>query len=334
MTTPLCAGVPGRSVTTHGSTNPIDRMLGALRAVFVLPLLLAACSGSSDDLSDSGHRPSEPDRPLVIGAIPDQDTDRLQEIYGATAEYLSAELDLPVEFKPVTDYTAAVSQFRTGDLDLVWFGGLTGVQARNQTPGALPLVQRDIDDDFRSVFIASAGSGLAPIEDIAGLQALAGVTFTFGSQSSTSGYLMPASFLLQAGIDPTTGFAALPGFSGSHDQTIDLVESGSYSAGVLNEQVWVSRVEAGSVDTSRVHLLWRSPAYADYHWMLGPSAIEDFGDGFPQDVAQAFLDISPDQPAEARLLELFGAESFIPTAAEDYGEIEEVGRQLGLVHDR
>ena len=318
MTPRSRAGVPGAPRTTR-----TRRTTRALVLTAVAALVLSAC-GSTGSARDA-------DRPLVLGAIPDQDTDRLQEVYGTTASYLSQELGLEVEYRPVTDYAAAVSQFRTGDLDLVWFGGLTGVQARLQTPGARPLVQRDIDDDFHSVFIAGTGSGLAPVQDAQGLAELAGTTFTFGSESSTSGYLMPASFLLEAGVDPETDLDGLPGFSGSHDKTIDLVESGSYAAGALNEQVWESRLAAGDVDTAAVQVIWRSPAFADYHWLLGPSAVEDLGEDLPQRVSAAFTGLSRDDPEQAALLDLFGAGSFEPTTAQAYADVEETGRRLGLV---
>lgn len=67
---------------------------------------------------------------LIISAIPDQDPEKLQRLYGTVASYLSKELGVPVEYKAVTDYTASVTGFKVGDLDLVWYGGLTGVQSR------------------------------------------------------------------------------------------------------------------------------------------------------------------------------------------------------------
>jgi phosphonate transport system substrate-binding protein len=134
------------------------------------------------------------DKPFTIGAIPDQDPEKLQRLYSKLADYLKAELGVPVVFKPVTDYTAAVTAFRVGDLDMVWFGGLTGVQARLQVPGAQAIAQRNIDAQFHSVFIANKNSGITPIQDLKELALLKGHTFTFGSESSTSGRLMPQYF--------------------------------------------------------------------------------------------------------------------------------------------
>ncbi|MGY2067988.1 putative selenate ABC transporter substrate-binding protein [Blastococcus sp. SYSU DS0619] len=280
---------------------------------------LAGCGSAPETATAS--------RPLRIGAIPDQDPEVLQRLHGTVADSLAAALDLDVEYVPVTDYAAAVSLFRTGDLDLVWFGGLTGVQARLQTPGAVPIAQRDIDEDFHSVFVVNAGTGLLPSEDLAPLGDL---RFTYGSETSTSGRLMPAYFLREAGVDPE-GFPGGPGFSGSHDATLSLVASGSYQAGVLNEQVYEARAATGEIDPAVVRYA-RTPAYHDYHWLLGPRAVQRFGDDLPDRLTEYFTGLSAQEPQDAEVLELFGAGAFVPTEAANYDRIEQIGRDLGLVN--
>ena len=117
---------------------------------------------------------AEAQQVLRIGAIPDQNPEKLNRLYGLVADELSQQLGVKVSYVPVTDYAAAVSAFRTGSLDLVWFGGLTGVQASLQKPGAQMLAQRDIDAQFYTVFIANARSGIKPIQNQKGLVALKG----------------------------------------------------------------------------------------------------------------------------------------------------------------
>ncbi len=263
-------------------------------------------------------------RPLVISAIPDQDPEKLQRLYGKVADYLSQELGVPVEYKPVTDYTASVTAFKVGDLDLVWYGGLTGVQARLQVPGAQAIAQRDIDAQFHSVFIANTAAGINALAD------LKGHTFTFGSETSTSGRLMPQYFLQQAGIN-LSDFKGQPGFSGSHDKTIDLVTAGSFDAGALNEQVWKSRLNEGKVDTSKVTVIATSPAFHDYHWLLHPDALTRYGSDFANKIQSAFFKLDPNVPEQKDILDLFGARTFIPTENTNYQQIETVGREIGLV---
>lgn len=288
-----------------------------------LALILAACGGVTGSNSPEAE-------PFVISAIPDQDPQKLQRMYGLLTDYLEEELDMPVEYRPVTDYAASVTAFRVGDTDMVWFGGLTGVQARLQVEDAQAIAQRNIDAEFHSVFIANREAGIEPFEDLQGLTALKGHTFTFGSDSSTSGRLMPQSFLSQAGVS-LEDFEGEVGFSGSHDATIDLVEAGTYQAGALNEQVWESRVAAGEVDLERVVLLWRTPAYFDYHWVIGPEVEDRYGEGFIEEVQQAFFNLRPSNPEHAEILDLFGAGGFIPTENANYAQIEAVARELGKI---
>jgi len=313
-----------RAVRSGGSAHTALSRRGFLAGTAATAAAVLAACGRTSPVSSSGGSSSSSSGggSLRIGAIPDQDPEVLQRLYGTVADSMSAALDLEVSYQPVTDYGAAVSLFRTGDLDLVWFGGLTGVQARLQTPGAEPIAQRDIDEDFHSVFVVNAGTGLAPSDD---LTPLAPLRFTYGSETSTSGRLMPAYFLDEQGVDPQ-GFPGGPGFSGSHDATLALVASGSYQAGVLNEQVWTSRTTEGTVDPAVVEYA-RTPAYHDYHWLLGPQAGERLGD----DLGDRLLEYLTGLPADDEVLELFGAGSFVATEAANYDQIEEIGRQLGLI---
>lgn len=268
---------------------------------------------------------------LTVGAIPDQDPEKLQRLYGILSEYLSEELGVPVTYSPVTDYAAAVTAFRVGDLDLVWFGALTGVQARLQVPNAEAIAQRDIDAEFHSIFIASTASDIAPITDPAELAKLKDKTITFGSESSTSGRLMPQYFLEESGVK-LSEFDREPGFSGSHDATIKLVEAGTYDVGAINEQVWLDRLAAGAVDESKVQAIWQTPAYYNYHWVVNSEAInEKFGEDFTQEIQNALLNLDKNDPDQAAILDLFGADKFIETENENYAQIEAVGREIGKI---
>lgn len=306
-------------------TRPGTRRRALLLPALALVLaLLAACGGTS------GSDPASSAPTLRISSIPDQDQDKLAARDGAMAEYLGSKLGVKAEYVPVTDYSASVTLFRTGDLDLVFYGGLTGVQARLQTPDSTLIAQRDIDDDFRSVFIASIASGVQPFSDVAGLSALKGKRVTFGSESSTSGRLMPEYFLRQARV-ASRDLAGEIGFSGSHDATINLVTSGTYEVGALNSQVWESRMKEGRVEESKVRLVFTSPPYHDYHWIAGPSLDQRLGGGTADRVKAAMLELSTNDPAQKALLEQYGAQSFIPTTPENYGQIEEIARELGLL---
>ena len=268
---------------------------------------------------------------LLIGAIPDQNPERLNRLYGLLSAELKKELEVNVKYIPVTNYPAAVSAFRTRSLDLVWFGGLTGVQARLQRPGAKVIAQRDIDAKFRSVFIASIKSNIPVIKSQSGLKILKGKRFTFGSESSTSGRLMPQYFLQQSGVKTTDFKGGRPGFSGSHDATLMLVQSGSYEVGALNKQVFEERVRRNKVDNSKVQVIWETPTYADYHWLAQPDLDNRFGKGFTKKLKRTLLELNRESKYQAKILDLFGAKKFISANESQYIKIEKIGRHLGKI---
>ena len=300
------------------------------RAVLVASLLTGITIAAA--MTSCGSGPTGTESPVLhIGAIPDQNPEKLNRLYSSLSDELSDQLKVAVQYVPVSNYPAAVSAFRTGSLDLVWFGGLTGVQARLQTPGAQVLAQRDIDAKFTSVFIANGASGLRPFSSRDQIINLKGRRLSFGSESSTSGRLMPQYFMSQNGVETEDLAGGAPGFSGSHDATIAVVQSGAYEVGALNEQVWRSNVEDGRVDPNKVSVIWRTPAYVDYHWVARPDLDERFGNGFTNKVQSALLKISPTTPRGETILELFGAAKFILAQNSDYDKIEAVGRQLGKI---
>ncbi|WP_208614725.1 putative selenate ABC transporter substrate-binding protein [Streptomyces regalis] len=283
-------------------------------------LLLGAC----------GTGAASEKRQLGISAIPDQDPELLNRLYPAVAERFADATGLKVAYRPVTDYTAVVRAFEIGDIHLAWMGGLTGVQARARVAGATAVAQRDIDAEFHSLFIAHKDSGLRPFEKVDGLRGLAGHTFTFGSETSTSGRLMPQYFMRQAGLEQGE-LRGKPGFSGSHDATIELVAGGSFEAGAVNKQVWDATVAAKEVDLSKAVVLWRTPGYADYHWLARPDLDKTFGDGTRKKVLDLLLGLDGRNAEDAELLKLFGAKSFVPTRNSAYDRIEDVARDLGLL---
>lgn len=295
-----------------GASKIEKRRLTATAAL--IALALAGCGG--------GQTTGPPT--LVIAGIPDQDVSVLEERFDGVADSLEERLGIPVEYRPATDYAAVVTAFRTGDVSLGWFGGLTGVQARLAVPGARAVAQRPIDAEFRSVFVVARGVEAETLAD------LAGTTLTFGSESSTSGHLMPRFFLLQAGVDPDGDLDGDPGYSGSHDTTWKLVESGAFDAGALNAAVWDRAVANGDVDTTAVRELARTDPYYDYHWVVRPDLDGVYGQGTTEALIDALLGMG-DGPEDQRVLELFGTDRFVPTENDNYAAIETVARSLGLI---
>jgi len=255
-----------------------------------------------------------------VTAIPDESPTELARKAVPLVKYLETQLGVKVEFTPVTDYAAAVEVLVNKKVDLAWFGGFTFVQASQRSGGKiLPLVQREEDTRFRSVFITTDPS-------IKSLADLKGKDVSFGSQSSTSGHLMPRSFVLQAGLNPDTDFRRVA-FSGAHDATIAAVAAGKVQAGALNISVWERFVAEKKVDTELVKVFYTTPPFFDYNWSVHadmPAAQRD-------KLRSAFLALSRDDAAGREILELQRATKFVPTQADNYKGIEAAARSAGLL---
>jgi phosphate/phosphite/phosphonate ABC transporter binding protein len=205
---------------------------------------------SRRDPSDAEGR-----RTLRVTGIPDENPTELARKYDPMVEYLEARLGTRVEYVPVTDYGAAVQALAAGKVDFAWLGGFTHVQARVMA-GAIPLCMRDIDREFKTVFIANRASGIASPTD------LEDKTFAFGAKSSTSGHLMARHFLVtRFHMDPEKDLQGNPVYSGAHDATVKLVESGKVQAGALNIEVWDRMVRDKQVDTTAVAVIARSSTW-------------------------------------------------------------------------
>jgi len=255
-----------------------------------------------------------------VTAIPDESPTELARKAAPLMKYLESKLGVKVEYTPVTDYAAAVETLVNRKVDLAWFGGFTFVQAHVRSGGkVLPLVQREEDTRFRSVFITTDPA----IKTLADLK---GKDLSFGSPSSTSGHLMPRSFLLQAGLNPDKDFKRVA-FSGAHDATIAAVAAGKVQAGALNISVWEKFVADGKVDPTKVRVFFTTPPYYDYNWTVHA----DMPAALREKLTQALLALSRDSAEGKEILELQRATKFVPAQVGQYKGIEAAARSAGLL---
>lgn len=256
-----------------------------------------------------------------VTTIPEEAASEQLRKFGPLVKYLEKALGTKVDFVPVTDYPAAVEALVNKQVDLVWFGGFTFVQAKLRSGDkVIPIAQREEDTQFRSVFITQKGSGITQLTDLKGKQV------SFGSASSTSGHLMPRSFLLQAGLEPERDFKRVA-FSGAHDATIASVVSGRVDAAALDITVWRKFVAENKVDTSKVDVFYTTPPYFNYNW----SVHADMPAAQRERVARALMSLSADNPEGKEILGLARATRFVPTQADNYKGLEAAGRSAGLI---
>jgi phosphonate transport system substrate-binding protein len=256
-----------------------------------------------------------------VTTIPEEAATEQMRKFTPLASYLEKQLGVKVEFTPVSDYPAAVEALVNKKVDLAWLGGFTYVQANIRAGGKIvPLAQREEDTKFQSVFISKTDSGIKSLADMKGKQ------ISFGSQSSTSGHLMPRSFLLAANINPEKDFARIA-YSGAHDATIASVVSGKVDAAALDITVWKKFVNENRVDTKAVDVFFTTPGYFNYNWSVHadmPQAMQD-------KIKAALLALSPSVPEQAEILKLNRATRYLETKPENYKGLETAAKSAGLL---
>ena len=281
----------------------------SLFAVILMPFVFTLATGAAE---------------LTFTAIPDQDTARLEQRFNKIADYLAKELELKVTYIPVKSYAASVEAFKNSQVQLAWFGGLSGVEARQAVPGSQAIAQGAEDEHFVTYFIVNSATGLKPGSDFPGR--IAGLTFTFGSKGSTSGRLMPEYYIRKHFKKPPREVFKRVGFSGDHTKTIELVQAGSYQVGAVNFKVWENEMKAGRIDSQKISVIWQTPEYPDYNWTIRGDADKTFGAGFSKKVQTALVAMKdPD------LLASFPRSAFIPADNTMYQPILDVGTDIGIL---
>lgn len=284
--------------------------MGSIRAVFLLFIIFIQGNVYAKD--------------FVFTAIPDQDETKLQQRFDKIANYLSGRLGVNVKYIPVKSYAAAVTAFRNNQVQLAWFGGLSGVKARDLVEGSRALAQGIEDKQFVTYFIANKSTGLQRSNKFP--DGLKNKTFTFGSKGSTSGRLMPEYYVRKNFSETPKDVFSRVGFSGDHSRTIVLVQSGAYEAGAVNYKVWDSALKLGKIDTDKVSVIWQTPAYPDYQWSVRGDVDKNWGENFTDKIQQALLDMKSPE-----LLNSFPRSGFIPASNSDYDPIRNVAKQIGLI---
>ena len=259
---------------------------------------------------------------LRVTTIPEEAATEQVRKFGPITKYLERTVGMKIEFVPVNDYPAAVEALVNKQVELVWFGGFTHVQAQIRSGGKIiAIAQREEDDNkFRSVFITQKDSGITKLSDLKGKE------FSFGSQSSTSGHFMPRFNLLKAGVDPDKDFKRVA-YSGAHDATIASVVSGRVAAASLDITVWRKFVSEKKVDTNKVDVFFTTPPFFNYNW----SVHADMPVALREKISKALLALDMNTPEGKEILTLNRASRYVATKNENYKQFEEAGRMMGLI---
>lgn len=264
--------------------------------------------------------PSMAQQPVLrVGMIPDVNPTKLIRDSRPLVTYLEKKTGAKVELTVPTNYAAVVEALANNQLDFAYLGGFTFVQAHKRS-GVVPLVQRETDQRFHSLFITQTASDLKKLQDIKGK------TFAFGDVNSTSGHLMPSYFMRKHGIDPKKDLKEVL-YTGGHDATALAVANGKVAAGAMDETVFQKLMDKGTITKEQVRVFYTTPPFFDYVWV----ARKGLDPKLQQKLANAYLSLSERRAEDKALLELLRGKKFVRAKAKDYDVLEQAARDAGLL---
>lgn len=275
----------------------------------LLVLFAVGCNGGRTGGSEST---------LHIALIPSTDPGKIVRESQPLVKYLEKETGSRVELVVPTNYAAVVEAIANDRVDIAYLGGFTFAQASRRA-GVRPLVQRERDRNFHSVFITQPRSGISSLDD------LKGHTFAFGDVNSTSGHLMPAYYMRAASVDPGVLTKAL--YTGGHDATALAVANGKVDAGAMDELVFANMMKSGKITVDQVKVFYTTPAFFDYVWAARKGLDPKLSEGF----AAAFLKLDASNPESKVLLDLLNATKYVRAEDSSYDKLRQAAREEGLL---
>lgn len=287
----------------------IKRTTARTLPVLALVMLLAVVA-AGNAIAASG--------PLRVGMVPDAGATQVSiEQKAPLKDYLEKQLGRPVELVIPTSYNATVEGLGNGSLDVAYLGGLTYAKA-HQRYNVIPLVQREVDQQFHSLLITRKRTG------IDSLKSLKGKSFCFGDINSTSGHLFPYLAMKKAGISVDKDLKSSR-FTGSHTATAQAVAAGVCDAGSLDETVYKSMVTDGKIPGDKMRVFYTTPAFADYVWV----ARRDLPSALQKKFSAALLRLQPGR--DNRILGILRGKHFVHANDAEYDLVRQVARELGLM---
>lgn len=271
-----------------------------------LAFALAACNKAA------------PEQTLRASMIPTTDPAKATREMQPLSDYLSRRTGAKVQMTVPTNYAAVVEALVNDQVDLAHLGGFTYVQASKRA-GVRPLVQRERDRAFHSLFVTQPSSKIRSLAD------LKAHTFAFGDVNSTSGHLMPEYFMREAKVDPEVISKAL--YTGGHDATLLAVANGKVDAGAMDEAVFQRMTSSGKIDPAKVRVFYTTPPFLDYIWV----ARKGLDPKLAQAVADAFLALDPADPAQKQILDALAASKYVVAHDADYDKLRQAATQAGLL---
>ena len=250
--------------------NRISAMV--LVSSLTVMMTLAGCGASGASAgqaqaaeADQSERSDWPEEITVV-QMPNENNPNSGQRHEEFRAAMEEALGIKVNEMEGTEYSVGIEGMASGNIDVMLVSPMSYYQAKERA-GAELLVSTPMAEDYYTAFIARSDN-----EEINSLEDLAGKTFAFVDQASSSGYMYPKAKLvkdlsLDADLLENSGyFFDTVAFAGQHPSVATGVAMGDYDAGAVAASVLDQMVRAGALEEGQLKVIEKTdlipnPAY-------------------------------------------------------------------------
>lgn len=295
-------------------------------------------------IENSGYAPVV--MTLVIGTIPERSVLKQEERYRPLVRYLYERLGsrVRIRLKHLPSYEQVVDEFMAGKVNAAFFGSLTYAMAQSKV-GAIAIARPEKDgvSQYRGLILTRKDSGIKGWED------LRGRSFAM-IEATTAGEIFLKLNLKRHGVNSPEKFLGQIVYVGSHDDAILKVLNREVDAAAAKDLIFYKLAQEIPRLKEEIRILatgFPAPENAltirkdtdikcyNCHAQQGNKRGSAAGyhkggwDNLETSLRQALLDLDKTEAGRA-ILEQFGADRFVGTTDEDYRELYESIRELGI----
>lgn len=263
-------------------------------------------------------RPAPPEAPvpakLVFAFAKQKDPRALHDDAAEVARILTEEIGVPVEVLVPTSYGAVVQAVIAGKAHVTYTDSMPFLLARAEAPFELLLAEeRDGRTDYHSIFVVRQDSPYQTLADLRGARMM------FTSPTSTSGYVMAYSRLVDEGLlqkqqDPVAFFGAV-NFAGGYDRALLAVANGQADACAVSDYTFRgAKADVYSTPEMReqLRILTETPGVPTH--VIGIRS--DLPQSLKHNIRDALLKIAKERPE--LLADVYGAARFVEVKEEEH----------------
>ena len=195
---------------------------------------------------------------LNFGIISTKSQQNLRPKWEPFLKDMEARTGLEVRPFFASDYAGVIEGMRFGKVQLAWYGNKSAMEAVDRADGEIfvQTVSSEGNPGYWSLILAPKDSPLNSVDDL--LKCDKSLNFGLGDVNSTSGFLVPTTFVFAANkVDPKACFKNVT--NANHETNAMAVANGQVDAATNNTEN-MALIEKNNPEAfAKIKVIWKSP---------------------------------------------------------------------------